>query len=94
MLKELMDSGILKNILLSGAMAAVGFVSHQMVSSAKQEQILVQHDTQIQKLYEDKATTHKDMNDLTVTVTRVEGKIDVLNQKIDDDRLATNSRRK
>lgn len=83
-----------KGGLLSVAMAGAGFLFHVAVASDKQETKLEQHDAQIQRLVEGQVAAHKDLNDVAVTIARVEGKLDVLNQKIDDDRSSANSRHK
>jgi peptidoglycan hydrolase CwlO-like protein len=79
----------LRSVALSATMAIVGFVSHQMIASVGQEKQLATHDQQIAKLFESQGEIHKSVEDLAIAVARVEGKLDVLNQKIDDDRSKT-----
>lgn len=83
------DNGIVKNIAISLAMGAVGFGSHQVIESVGQQRQLETQSMQIQKLFEGQSQTHTQVQDLSVALARMEGKIDVLNQKIDDDRSKT-----
>lgn len=72
-------------------MAVVGWASHTMLELNGQAVQLQNHDTQIKALFAGQKETHDALQSLNTTVVRVEGKIDVVNQKIDDDR---NARRK
>jgi peptidoglycan hydrolase CwlO-like protein len=47
---------------------------------------LDEHTAQIQHLQQGQKETHEALNNVAVTLARVDGKIDVLSQKIDDDR--------
>lgn len=77
---------------LSVVMAGAGFLVHVAVASNAQDQKIEQHDAQIQKLIEGQIATHRELNEVFVAIARVEGKLDVLSTKIDDDRSATHSR--
>jgi hypothetical protein len=78
--------GLLKSGMLPTVAACVGFLFHQAVASNEQQHELQDHTTQIQKLIQGQEATHTDLNGVSVTIARIEGKLDVLNQKIDDDR--------
>jgi hypothetical protein len=71
---------------LSVAAAFVGFAFHQAVASNAAEHKLEEHDVQIQKLIAGQEATHEDLNKISITIARVEGKLGVIDQKIDDDR--------
>jgi hypothetical protein len=85
---NIFDSAVVKNIAISLLMGAVGFGSHQMIESVSQTKQLDTQTAQIQKLFEGQTATHTQVEDLGVALARMEGKLDVLNQKIDDDRSA------
>lgn len=81
-----------KGSALSIVMAGAGFLVHVAVASDAQEKKLAEHDTQIQHLLDGQQRTNGALNNVSVTIARVEGKIDVLNQKIDDDRSTASQR--
>lgn len=85
-------SSLGKGSALSIAMAGAGFFFHVAVASNAQEVKIVQHDAQIQKLIDGQIATTLELNKIFVALARVEGKQDVLNQKIDDDRSTSHQR--
>jgi hypothetical protein len=64
----------------------LGWVGHGLLSAYTDSSKLDQHTQQIEKLWEGQKATHDSLQELSVTVARIDGKIDVLGQKIDDDR--------
>lgn len=89
--QSLIGSDTIRTAAISGTMAIIGWVSHTMLELNGQAAQLQSHDAQIKALFSGQRETHEALQSLTTTVVRVEGKIDVVNQKIDDDR---NARRK
>lgn len=75
---------LVRNIAVSVALTALGAGAHQVVESASQERTLAAHSEQIAKLSDE-------VEKVDVGIARIEGKIDVLNQKIDDDRTRSAS---
>jgi hypothetical protein len=86
---NIFESGTVKSIAIGLVMSAVGFGSHQVIESVSQAHQLESQSAQIQKLFEGQSETHTQVQDLSVALARMEGKLDVLNQKIDDDRSKT-----
>jgi peptidoglycan hydrolase CwlO-like protein len=86
---NIFENSVVKNIAISLVMGAIGFGTHQAVESVSQTHQLETQNTQIQKLFEGQSETHTQVQDLSVALARMEGKLDVLNQKIDDDRSKT-----
>lgn len=75
---------VTKQIAISLVAAALGFGGKAAVESVSNGKEL-ERDTQlIAKLFEGQAATQKDVQDLVVGETRLEGKVDVLSQKVDD----------
>lgn len=89
-LQNLLKSDSIKGVLFSVAIGAALFVGRTFLSSHDQplQTTLDQHTAQINALMIDARDTNKVVQDLTVTAARTEGKIDTINQKIDDDRQA------
>jgi hypothetical protein len=69
--------------LLTGA---IGFGSKQVIESYGQNHVVEEHTQQIGKLFDIAKKTQDGLQEQAVTTARIEGKIDVINQKIDDDR--------
>lgn len=89
-----------KSGLLSVAMAGAGFAVHVAVAASeqtsKQQQMeakLADHDAALKTLADGQTRMTGVLNNVAITIARVEGKVDVTNQKIDDDRSAARSRR-
>jgi peptidoglycan hydrolase CwlO-like protein len=77
---------------LSIAMAGAGFLFHVAVASDTMDKKLQDHDTKIAQLIDGQQKINGTLSNIAVTIARVEGKIDVQNQKIDDDRSASRNR--
>lgn len=86
---NLLENTTVKGVALSLAMGAVGFGSHQVIESISQQHQLETQSGQIQKLFEGQASARTQSQELSVALARMEGKLDVLNTKIDDDRSKT-----
>lgn len=87
-LQDLLDSKTLRTGVISVTMAILGYAGHAAIEVNKQGDILDAHTATIQELKKGQDETHHVLADLTTAVVRVEGKVDVVNQKIDDDREA------
>lgn len=78
----------LKGAAISGIVAIGGWFWHSSVTSHDQDHVLNLHTQQIAELASVSKDTQMSVNQLVVTTTRTEGKLDTINQKIDDDRAA------
>ena len=76
-----------KSLAITALVAVGGWTANTLIS-ARNDTTLEQHGVRLQKLSEGQAQTQKDIGALAVSVTAVNGKIDVIGQKIDDDRAA------
>jgi hypothetical protein len=85
-LSALFGADAMKTAVVSVVMATCGWAGHTVLEMNAQSKVLDEHTVQIQKLFDGQAETHKSLQDVTTTLTRMEGKIDVVNQKVDDDR--------
>jgi hypothetical protein len=84
----LTDNDTVRTVFIAIVTGALGWGSHAVMELNVQSQRLETHDKQLQVLFEGQNRTHQALQDLNTTIVRVEGKIDVVNQKIDDDRDA------
>lgn len=79
-----------KGFVFSLVVGGLGFAGHYFLSQhdvqASVQVTLDQHSKEISDLLQSSKDTTVAINQLNVTTTRIEGKIDTLNQKIDDDR--------
>lgn len=87
---KLMDSGTAKGIVLSLALTALGFVGKAAVQEFKVNDAIESHTKAITALQTGQDTTHEKLEGISVTLTQLGGKLDVINQKIDDDRERRN----
>jgi hypothetical protein len=76
--------GIAKQVGVALIAGVLGFGGKAVVESVGNGKELERDSQLIAKLFEGQAATHKDVQDLVVSETRLEGKVDVLNQKVDD----------
>ena len=83
-LRALLENGMVKYLLLPALAAVGGFLGHAVVEVPGLSKQVEQHTTQLQNLWTGQAETHKALQDVAVAVTRVDGKLDVVNQKLDD----------
>lgn len=86
---NIFENSTVKGIALSLAMGAIGFGSKQVIESYGQIHMLDEHTQQIGKLFEIAKQNQQNLQESAVSMARIEGKIDVLNQKVDDDRSKT-----
>lgn len=70
-------------------MGAIGFGSKQVIESYSQSRTLDEHTQQISALFGIAKQNQQALQEAAVGQARIEGKLDVLNQKIDDDRSKT-----
>ena len=83
----MLDSASLRTGLIVSVLSSVlVFGGHQILKTVTQEDQLNAQAKQIETLSAGQAQTHDQVKDLAATVARIEGKIDVVSQKIDDDR--------
>lgn len=82
--------GTVKNTLLGAVLALGGWSGIELIGlmgrvsvSESREQA---HDQQVTSLFAAQSEVRKDLSDIQVAIARMEGKLDVLNQKIDDGR--------
>jgi Tfp pilus assembly protein PilN len=80
------ESGTVKSITISAIMALLGFASHQLLEVNTQQAMLEQHTAQLQKLGASADATAAAVQGLAVTTARIDGKLDVLKQRLDDSR--------
>jgi uncharacterized membrane protein len=90
-LPDFFDISTVKGVILSLAMGAVGFGAHQIVDASSDKHTLDEHTQQIEKLFEIAKQNQLSLQDAAVAAARIEGKLDVINQKIDDDRSTARS---
>ena len=79
-------SATIKSLLLSVLVGAGGWTAHTLLESNGNAQVLAAHGKQLDALTAGQAKTDDALDGLAVTVARIDGKLDVVNQKIDDDR--------
>lgn len=84
--KNVFDGLSVKNVTIPAAMAVLGWGGHTFLVFHDQETKLAAHDQQIAALSDGQVKTHTALDSLSDTIIRIEGKIDVLTTKIDDDR--------
>ena len=84
-----LDNSTVRGIGLSILMGLLGFGAKQAVESYGQTTTLTQHTAQISKLFDIAQQNQKALETNAVSTARIEVKIDVINQKIDDDRSKT-----
>jgi hypothetical protein len=85
-LKVIADSTTSKNVMLSAIVGVGGFAIHQAMVWSDVQKDVAWHSAAIKELKANSDLTQKAITDHTVTLSRIDGKLDVINQKIDDDR--------
>jgi hypothetical protein len=80
--------GLVILVVSSLITGAAGFSAKAIVSTGSTDDTLKQHTVQLQKLWDGQAATTAALNTLSIGQAQISGKIDTLNQKIDDDRAA------
>ena len=84
---NMLDSASVRTGLIVSVLSSViVFGGHQVLKTVTQEDQLTAQAKQIETLSAGQAETHDQVKDLAAIVARIEGKIDVVSQKIDDDR--------
>lgn len=83
---KFLESGTAKSLIISALVTTGGFVLKQQVHEAQSDQTLAWHTEAIRKIHDHEETAAQALVDHTVTLARIEGKLDTVNQKIDDDR--------
>jgi hypothetical protein len=73
-------------VVLAAVSCLGGWGIHALSVFNLDQQKLDEHTAQIQHLQTGQRETHDKLNDIGITILKVDGKLDVLNQKIDDDR--------
>ena len=91
-LSTLATSEAVRTAAFSVVFAGLGYAGHTAYEVSSQATKIETHDAQIQKLFDGQHETHQALQDLNTVVVRVEGKLDVVNQKIDDDRSSRGRR--
>jgi Tfp pilus assembly protein PilN len=85
-LSRYIGGGTLKGVGISVIMGVLGFATKSLLQVNTQQQILEQHSQALATLSTSAQKTSDSVQALTITTARVEGKIDVLKQRIDDQR--------
>ncbi len=85
-LARFIGGGTLKGVAISVIMGVLGFATKSLLQVNTQQQILQQHSQQLDQLRASTTTTSDNVQALTITTARIEGKIDVLRQRLDDQR--------
>lgn len=77
-------SNVMKSAAVAGAISIMGICANAIMATHDQGRVLAWHTGAIQGLQTGQVAQEKTLNDVDVSVVRLEGKIDTLNQKIDD----------
>lgn len=77
-----------KGVVLSAIVSSLIYMGHIFLQGHDQQSTLDQHTKQIEALETTAKLTSESVQQLAVTSTRIEGKLDTLSTKIDDDRRA------
>lgn len=83
-----LGAGTVKGLLVSGILGVCGLVWHNVSETTAHTNQLTQQQTQLDKLSASSDATQQKLQDVGITIARVEGKLDTLGTKIDDDRRA------
>lgn len=84
--KAIVDSTALKSVLASIVLAVGGMGVKQIVHQDEIDHTVEWHAKAIQQLQVSQETTNLAIQSHTITLSQINGKLDVINQKIDDDR--------
>lgn len=85
-LAKFLESPSVKGAAVSFVVTAIGFVAHQYVRQNEVDTQLSWHSKAITDLRTGQDLTHNSLEAHSIILERIEGKLDVVNQKIDDDR--------
>jgi hypothetical protein len=85
-IKMIVDSTASKGIMLSLMVTIGGFGLKQAAHQEDVDHTLAWHSKVIMQIQGTQVETAKGLQEHTVTLSRIDGKLDVINQKIDDDR--------
>lgn len=86
--------GIAKQIGVSVIAAALGFGGKAAIESVQNSKELENDKALIGKLFQGQEKTQTDLQTLALSQARIEGKVDVLVQKVDDGNAARSTSRK
>lgn len=86
LLRGVLENSTTKSVGLSVLMAIAGYMFHAYGQLNQQELQIADNQQQIKELQLNQDTTKVAIDNVAISITRIEGKLDVLNQKIDDDR--------
>jgi hypothetical protein len=75
-----------KSLALSILVGAGGWTAHTLIGAQNNGQVLAVHTQQLAELKQGQQKVDEALDSLAITVTRMDGKLDTVNQKIDDDR--------
>lgn len=78
------ESSTTKSVAISIAMGVLGFLGHSLLQLHSQGDELTEHRQAIVNLTAEREKDHDVIENISIVIERIEGKIDVLNQKIDD----------
>jgi peptidoglycan hydrolase CwlO-like protein len=81
---EAFFSNVMKTAAVTVAVSLVGICGNAILATHDQGKVMTWHTTAIQKLQDGQTAQAKTLQDVDVGIVRLEGKIDTLNQKIDD----------
>ena len=85
-IRTLIDSDAVRTAAISAVVATFGWAGHTALELRDHNAQLRIHDAQIRSLTDGQNATRDSIKDVGVAIARVEGKVDTVNQKIDDDR--------
>lgn len=77
-------SNVMKSAAVAGAISIMGICANAIMATHDQGRVLSWHTDAIKQLQVGQGAENKTLTDVDVSVVRLEGKIDTLNQKIDD----------
>ena len=82
------NNGTTKSLAITALVAVGGWTANTLINAHGQSDVLATHTQQLDKLWMAQGETSKAIASLSLTTAQISGKIDVLGQKIDDDRAA------
>lgn len=92
-LEHFFNNGTVKSLALSALLGLGGWTAHTLISTEGNSQTLAAHGRQLDTLEQGQDKTQEALQGLSVAVAKIDGKLDVVNQKIDDDRRANRAAR-
>lgn len=75
-----------KSVAVSILVGTGGWAAHTLVGAQANATVLAAHTQQLERLWQGQGQASAALQGLGVAITRIDGKLDVVNQKIDDDR--------